>query len=84
MGYCPIFFKLESQYNKLYCDRLGRGAHGQARTRPSLPAIRSGKACNTAETWAYDTAGPRARASRSCVRAWLLGDWVAIQKLYRG
>ena len=39
-GLLPNFFKLESQYNKLYCDRLDRGAHGQARTRP-----RHGQAC---------------------------------------
>ena len=31
MGYCP-FSKVESRYNKLYCDTgHGLGAHGQAR-----------------------------------------------------
>ena len=30
MGYCP-FSKVESRYNKLYCDtRHGLGAHGHA------------------------------------------------------
>ena len=33
MGYCPFFFKFESQYNKLYCDRVGwLAAQGRAWT----------------------------------------------------
>ena len=47
MGYYPNFFLVESQYSKLYCDRLGREtAQGHAwtgqdlaTTWPSLPAI---------------------------------------------
>ena len=78
MGYCPF----ESRYNGLYRDtglgRCGLGtAYGPRHSQDSAmiqPSLRHDMA-----NMACDMVGPRARASGARARAWLLGDWVAIQ-----